>query len=198
VRRASSKIGPIVNKRIARLGMALDRDGDQYALGNLIADAHRAAGKGDIGVTNNGGIRTGLPEGIVTYGLLYDLQPFGNQLFRVRMTGAQLRQYLERIVARDNLREHVSGILIGYNPELPKGERIVSLRLPAGRTISEAATYTVIMNEFLAFAGEGVTVPEGVESTRLGMTDLDALIAYLQKMPDPVVVRDEHRILITQ
>jgi 5'-nucleotidase len=198
VRRAGAAVAPTVNRRIARLGEALPRTGNQYALGNLIADAHRVIGKGDIGVMNNGGIRTGLPAGAITYGMLYEVQPFGNRLHRMRMTGAQLREYLERIVARETLRDHVSGVTIGYNPELPAGQRIVSLRLPAGRTLSDNATYTVIANEFMALGGEGRGPPEGATTTPLDILDLDALITYLQRQPSPVKVSSENRIFITQ
>jgi 5'-nucleotidase len=148
---------------------------------------------------NNGGIRTGLPAGTITYEHLFEVQPFGNRLYRVRMTGAQLRTYLEQIVARDNLREHVSGVTIRYNPELPKGQRITSLRLPAGRTLSESASYNVVMNEFMAVGGgEGVEVPEGAPMTALDLLDLDALIRYLEQLPQPVRPPAGHRIFVSQ
>jgi 2',3'-cyclic-nucleotide 2'-phosphodiesterase/3'-nucleotidase/5'-nucleotidase len=199
VRRASSSVASLVNRPIARLAEPLPRTGSQYALGNLIADAARVIGRADIGVMNNGGIRAALPAGTVTYGHVYEVHPFGNRLYRVRMSGAQLRTYLEQVVARDNLREHVSGVMIGYNPELPKGQRITSLRFPDGRTLSDAAMYTVAMNEFMAVGGgEGVMVPEGAPTTPLDQLDLDVLIAYLQRLPAPVQAPDEHRIVITQ
>jgi len=199
VRRASAAVAATVNRRVARLAAPLPRTGNQYPLGNLIADAQRVIGKGDIGVMNNGGIRAGLPAGTVTYGDLFEVHPFGNRLYRVRMSGAQVREYLEQIVARDNLREHVSGATIGYNPGLPKGERIVSIRLPAGRTLSDGSTYSVIMNEFMAVGGgEGVNVPDGAEVTALDILDLDALIDYFRRLPSPLAVPAENRFFITQ
>jgi 5'-nucleotidase len=197
VRRATREVAPIVNRQITRLEAPLARSGSQYPLGNLIADAQRSIGRGDIAVMNNGGIRAGLPKGPITYGMLYEVQPFGNRLYKVEMSGAQVREYLERLVGRDNLREHVSGITIGYNPELPRGERIVSLRLPAGRTLADGATYTVVMNEFMAAGGEGMNLPEGARSTALDISDLDALIAHLRRMR-PVAAPRETRIFITQ
>jgi 2',3'-cyclic-nucleotide 2'-phosphodiesterase (5'-nucleotidase family) len=114
------------------------------------------------------------------------------------MTGAQVREYLERVVAGESLRDHVSGVTIGYNPELPAGQRIVSLRQPAGRTLSDGAMYTVIVNEFMASGGEGRGPPEGATSEALDMLDLDALISYLRRQPTPVKVPSENRIFITQ
>ena len=199
VRRSSAAVAATVNRNVARLAAPLPRTGNQYALGNLIADAQRVIGKGDLGVMNNGGIRAGLPSGAVTYGDVFEVHPFGNRLYRVRMTGAQVRVYLEQIVGRDNLREHVSGATIGYNPELPRGERIVSIRLPAGRTLSDGSTYSVIMNEFMAIGGgEGVSVPDGAEVTALDILDIDALIEYFGRLPAPISVPAENRIFITQ
>lgn len=199
VRRASAAVATVVNRNVARLAAPLPRSGNQYPLGNLIADAQRVIGKGDIGVMNNGGIRAGLPAGTVTYGDLFEVHPFGNRLYRVRMSGAQVREYLEQIVARDNLREHVSGATIGYDPGLLKGERIVSIRLPAGRTLSDGSTYSVIMNEFMAVGGgEGVNVPDGAEVTALDILDVDALIEYFRRLPSPLSVPAENRIFITQ
>ena len=199
VRKATASVSSLVNRRVGRVEKPLRRNGSQYPLGNLIADAQRSVGKGDIGVMNNGGIRKDLPAGELTYGVLFEVQPFGNRLYRVEMTGAQLRTYLEQIVGRDQLREHVSGIVINYNPALPKGRRIVSLKLPDGRTLSDAATYSVVMNEFLAVGGgEGVVVPKDVQMKPLDMLDIDALVEYLQKSKESIEAPEDHRIVITQ
>ena len=60
VREAVDRVAPIVNRRIATIAETLERDEPQYPLGNLIADAMRDAGQGDVAVMNNGGIRTAL------------------------------------------------------------------------------------------------------------------------------------------
>lgn len=101
-------------------------------------------------------------------------------------------------MARENLREHVSGVTIGYNPELPKGERIVSLQMPAGRTLVDGAVYNVILNEFMATGGEGMTIPAGASMAPLTITDLDALISYLRTLRAPVRAPTDTRIFITQ
>jgi 5''-nucleotidase, C-terminal domain. len=114
------------------------------------------------------------------------------------MTGSELRDYLERVVARDELRDHVSGVTIGYNPELPKGRRIVSLSLPAGRTLSDAAIYNVIINDFMATGGDNWGPPSDARVRPLNIVDLDALVAYMTKLPSPVKPPEEARIFITQ
>ena len=198
VKAATSRVAPFVNREVAEVATLLDRDGEQYPLGNLIADAQRWAGKGDIAIMNNGGIRANLRAGTATYGSLFEIQPFGNTLYRLRMTGAQLRDYLERVVARDELRDHVSGVTIGYNPALPAGKRIASLSFPAGRTLADGASYDVIVNDFMATGGEGMGPPEGARATPLGIVDLDALVSYLKSLPSPIHAPADARIFIAQ
>jgi 2',3'-cyclic-nucleotide 2'-phosphodiesterase (5'-nucleotidase family) len=196
VRRAAARVAPIVNRRISAIAVALPREGSQYPLGNLVADAQRWAGKGDIAVMNNEGIRSDLPAGEITYGKLFVIQPFANTLYRVRMTGAQLREYFEKLLSRERSGVHVSGVTIGYNPEAPQGSRIVSLRLPAGRTINDDAFYDVVMNNFMATGGSNMGPPEGTRATPLDVVDLDALVNYLRTLKSPIQAPTENRIFI--
>jgi 2',3'-cyclic-nucleotide 2'-phosphodiesterase (5'-nucleotidase family) len=63
VKRATARVASFVNRKVTEIATTLDREGRQYPLGNLIADAQRWAGKGDIAVMNNGGIRASLRAG---------------------------------------------------------------------------------------------------------------------------------------
>lgn len=198
VARAVARVAPIVRRRVATLATTLTRDGSQYPLGNLIADAQRWAGKGDVAIMNNRGIRANLRAGELTYGNLFEVEPFANTFYRLRMTGAQLREYLEKLLGGDEVPVHVSGITIGYDPEKPKGERITSLRLPAGRTLVDDAFYNVIVNNFMATGGSNLGPPEGTRSTPLDIVDLDALIAYVKTLRSPINAPSESRIFISQ
>jgi 2',3'-cyclic-nucleotide 2'-phosphodiesterase (5'-nucleotidase family) len=62
VRRATEEVQERTSRRVAELAEGLPREPDeQYALGNLIADAQRWAARADVAIMNNGGIRRGLP-----------------------------------------------------------------------------------------------------------------------------------------
>ncbi|HVD62040.1 MAG TPA: 5'-nucleotidase C-terminal domain-containing protein [Gemmatimonadaceae bacterium] len=198
VRRATAKVESFVNRRIAEIATTLDREGNQYPLGNLIADAQRWAGKGDIAIMNNGGIRANLNAGTATYGSLFEIQPFGNTLYRIRMNGAQLRDYLARIVNADSPRFHISGATIRFNPQLPKDKRLTSLELTGGKTLNDSATYDLIVNDFMATGGDGMGPPAGVHATPLNIVDLDALVNYLKSLPSPVTAPAEPRIVVAQ
>ena len=197
VRRALDRVAPIVGRRVATIAEPLVRDEPQYPLGNLIADAMRDAGKGDVGVMNNGGIRTGLAAGVATYGKLFEIQPFGNTLYRVTVTGAALRDYLERVVYRRGQPSiHVSGLTITYDSTAAQGARVRSITMANGAPLDTTAQYRVILNDFSALGGEGLGFTTGaIRSEPLGIIDLDAFIAYLRRLPQPVRAPKEPRII---
>jgi 2',3'-cyclic-nucleotide 2'-phosphodiesterase (5'-nucleotidase family) len=195
VRRAVARVSSLVDRHVATIPTTLPRQGAQYPLGNLIADAQRWAGKGDVAIMNNGGIRTELRAGDATYGSLFEIQPFGNTLYALSMTGSQLRGLLEAMLARNSVDDHVSGLTIKYDPARAKGARIVSVTIADGTALSDTKTYNVIVNDFLATGGEGYNAGgRATVSKPLNIVDLDALIDYLKTLPDPITAPAEVRI----
>ena len=195
VRRAVARVAPFVKRRIANIPVMLARQGPQYPLGNLIADAQKWAGKGDVAIMNNGGIRTELRAGEATYGSLFEIQPFGNTLYSLTMTGAQLRGLLEEMLSKSSVNDHVSGITIRYDPSRPPGSRILSATMADGAPLSDTRDYNVIMNDFLATGGEGYNAGARASASRpLNIVDLDALIDYLRTLPAPIRAPTEIRI----
>lgn len=195
VQRAVARVAPLVSRRVATIPTTLARQGPQYPLGNLIADAQRWAGKGDIAIMNNGGIRTELRAGEATYGSLFEIQPFGNTLYSLTMTGAQLRGLIEAMLGKSPVNDHVSGLTITFDPSAPRGSRIVSVTMADGSPLSDGRSYNVILNDFLATGGEGYNAAGRATASRpLGIDDLDALIDYLQSLPAPIAAPTEVRI----
>ncbi len=92
-------VGIVLETPLTRTG-----DGLESPLGNLFADAFRAAVPGTdaaIGLgARRGGLRTDLPAGALTRGPLYDVFPFDNRVVALVLTGTQLRQVLAREVSR--------------------------------------------------------------------------------------------------
>jgi 2',3'-cyclic-nucleotide 2'-phosphodiesterase (5'-nucleotidase family) len=196
VQKAVARVAPLVNRHITTIPTTLARRGPQYPLGNLIADAQRWAGKGDVAIMNNGGIRTELRAGEATYGSLFEAQPFGNTLYSLTMTGAQLRGLLEEMLSKSSVDDHVSGLTITYDPTKPKGSRIVSVTMADGTSLSDNRTYSVVMNDFLATGGEGYNAAgRATASKPLNIVDLDALIDYLHSLPAPIAAPTEVRIV---
>ncbi|HEU5185809.1 MAG TPA: 5'-nucleotidase C-terminal domain-containing protein [Gemmatimonadaceae bacterium] len=196
-RAAVAAVAPRVSARIAEVPKHLQRSGEQYPLGQLIADAQRWAAKADVAVMNNGGIRADLPAGTATYGRIFEVQPFANTLHRFTLRGTDLRGYLEKLVAgRTPPRVHVSGVTLTYDPKRPPGQRLVSVTLATGHDIVPEREYTLVMNNFMATGGDGLGLgTQAIRSEPLPIIDLDALIDYMKQLPQPVQAPDEKRII---
>jgi 2',3'-cyclic-nucleotide 2'-phosphodiesterase (5'-nucleotidase family) len=192
---AVAKVAPLVNRPVATFASDLNREGSQYALGNLLADAYRAVGKGDIALTNNGGIRANVRAGQATYGSLFEVSPFANVLYRVTVNGKGLRDYLERLVAR-RINVHVSGVRLTYDSTKTSGPRLVSAELAGGRTIRDDDIYTIVMSDFLVTGGDGLSLAaSAIKTEPLNIVDLDAFIDYVRTQPQPIRAPAEPRII---
>jgi 2',3'-cyclic-nucleotide 2'-phosphodiesterase (5'-nucleotidase family) len=168
----------------------------EYPLGNLIADAQRAAAPGiDFALMNNGGIRRDLYPGPLTYNDLFELQPFGNSVLEVWLSGAQLKDVLEHALAGGTPDGHVSGLLVRYDSRRLVGERVVELRRTDGRPIVPGGTYTMAVTDFLQSGGGGYAMLRTLRMARTGKTDLDALIAWLRLARQPMTAPPGRRFV---
>jgi 5'-nucleotidase len=185
VARWTARVAGEFSRPVATLSERLARAGAQNSLGNLIADAQRAAAGTDVAVMNSGGIRADIDSGEVTYGELFEVQPFDNTLVRVTMTGSDLRKYLAQIVARGRPNAHVSGASIVYSRDAAGAGRIDTISV-AGRPIDDAASYTVTINDFMAAGGDGLGPPASASVEALPIIDRNALRDYITRLPQPV------------
>jgi 5'-nucleotidase len=195
VKRVVGAVAAEMSRPIAQIAEPLRRSGRQYALGNLIADAQRAAGKADVAVMNNGGIRADLQAGQATYGSLFEIQPFGNTLFRLTVRGRDLRAYLERLVGREALNAHVSGVNVVFAPTKPLGSRIVTVTLADGRPLRDDGVYTMVLTNFLLGGGDGLGLStDAIKTEPLDVPDIDALVNYVRAQRQPLRVPFEARL----
>ena len=67
----------------------------ELAIGDFVADAYRTIGGADIGMCNGGGIRADLKSGDITYKDIISVNPYGNTLCVVKVTGAEILDMLE-------------------------------------------------------------------------------------------------------
>ena len=194
---AVDAVAGIIAQPVGRILTDMRRDSSQYPLGNLIADAMREAAKSDIAVMNNGGIRANLLAGDVNFGRLYEVQPFGNTLFTLKVRGADLRGYLSRLVAGSNVRAHISGATLRYDPARPADDRLVDVRI-GGRSIDANRLYTITLNDFMVTGGDGLGLAGvALETAATNIVDLDALVAYVRARPNGVSAPAGDRIVAT-
>jgi 5'-nucleotidase len=187
--------------RRAFIGTNEDR-GSESDLGNLIADAQLWAtivNGAQVAFMNPGGLRADLVfasspanegDGVVTYGEAFNVQPFGNLLTTIPMTGAQIVDVLEEQCqptgsSRPFLHLGVSeGFTYTLSRTITAGNctavSVTNVQLN-GVPLDPAAIYLVTVNNFLVDGGDNfftfADVPVG---DRIGAgIDLDAFVAYI-------------------
>ena len=187
VERITREIQPQLDRVIATADDSIRRGGPEMEMGRLIADAQRAKTGAQIALMNSGGVRAPVDPGPITWGELYRVQPFVNKLMVLTLRGADVRAALEHSVAGRGLRAFVSGATVTYDTTAADGSRVREIRLANGAAIDDVATYTVTVSDFMASGGDGYSMfARAVASRATGVIDLDALIEYLQAMPQPV------------
>ncbi|MFP5112673.1 bifunctional 2',3'-cyclic-nucleotide 2'-phosphodiesterase/3'-nucleotidase [Bacillaceae bacterium C204] len=187
----------VVGEAVAPISRTANEDGET-ALGNLIADGMKAATKTDFAFMNVGGIRDEIKDaGPITWGELFAIQPFGNDIVTMKLTGEQVRILLNQQFAADRNRiMQISGLKYTWTNNLPIGQKVLDIYLPNGLKIDPKGVYSVAVNNFMADGGDGfVVLKQGAERTTR-MTDLDAFIDYVKSFKEPISAQIEGRILI--
>lgn len=177
-------------------------------LGNLISDAMLEATRGagaQIAIMNGGSIRTSIDQGPVTLGELLDVQPFGNTITLVTLTGAQIKEALENGVSQiesvAGRFAQVAGLRYSYDASRPVGDRVTGIQVADGQggyvAIDPNASYRVVTNNFLLAGGDGYTVfAEGADPYDTGLLDVDVTADYV-RAHSPVNPQVEGRIIIS-
>ncbi|QJR34489.1 5'-nucleotidase C-terminal domain-containing protein [Gemmatimonas groenlandica] len=183
---ANAKVQVRIDRRVATIAEAFVRNSDQYPLGNIVADAARVKGNADFGAWNNGGIRTDIPAGPISFGGVYQISPFGNVLVRVRMRGRDLVANAERWVWNGRPNTHVSGLTIEYDPAKPQGQRVLRVLGANGAPLDPDRIYALVVNDFMIDDAEGTMLARTISVEILAVRDVDMLASYLEQLPQPV------------
>ncbi|MGD0677820.1 MAG: bifunctional metallophosphatase/5'-nucleotidase [Polyangiaceae bacterium] len=158
-------------------------------LGDVIADAMREATGADLALMNPGGIRSdlvakrpGRPDFAVTYADAFEVQPFGNRLVVMTLTGADLRSLLEaQFTGRPEPRilQVSNGFSYRYAYDRAGRSAVLSdLRLK-GQLVLPTSRLRVAVPSFLAAGGDGFERFISGIDPKEGPVDVDALLAFL-------------------
>lgn len=194
------RIAPIINEVIGYNAQDLvgsyTNEGD-HGLGNLIADGMNWAMDSDFAMMNGGGIRDSLLAGEITWGNLYNIQPFGNTLMTVEIKGADLypiiNEQLSSVYGPDY---SISGLHYTWNPERSEA---VDITFPDGTPIDPEATYILTVNNYMG-TSEG-PIKELGQNPTMGPVDVDATVDFIEHLnssaENPIVYGSEGRITET-
>lgn len=171
-------------------------------VGNLVTDAqvymaNKKGEKVDFAITNNGGIRDDLKvksDAAITWGAAQAVQPFGNIMQIVEMTGQQLKNVLnQQTFSYDEEKGQASGYYLQLsglkytvekNPDSAAANPYVvkEMKKADGTAIDPNGTYKLIINDFLYGGGDGFS--EFTKANLVGALDPDTetFIGYIQDL----------------
>ncbi len=206
VARYVTAAAPLVNRVIGHITSDITLDGEEVehggsgetAMGDIIADARIAATNAPpqsaaIAFINGDGIRSFLryqsstlprAPGDITFGEVYNVEPFGDLLYTETLTGAQIITLLdEQWIGKKEVRllGASSGFSYAWDPSKPDGaSKLVpdSVKFK-GKPLDLAAGYRVTVDGFLADGGDAYVVLRQGTQKAAGPIDLSALDAYI-------------------
>ncbi|MDP3395318.1 MAG: bifunctional metallophosphatase/5'-nucleotidase [Methanoregula sp.] len=191
-------VAPEVNRLIGVAARNLTREktpAGESALGDLVVDSQRDAMKTDVAFITNGGVRADHAKGNITWGDLYSIQPFANIVCSMTMNGEQIKRVLEQ-QWQEPLPPHnlaVSGLVYTYDAARPAGSKVTDVKIH-GLPLDLKALYTVSVVDFLAGGGDGYTTFKEGQNITCGPVDVDALVTYVQSLPQPLNITTDGRI----
>lgn len=186
VDQVNGELADVLNKVVGKTDVALtivDADGVRQVrhhetnMGDLVADAYRAAVGADIALANGGGVRASIAAGDITNNDLLSVQPYGNELCLIEATGQEILDALE--MGASNAPEEfggflqVSGLSYKIDASIPSsvktdengnfvsvdGERRVFDVKVGDQAIDAAKTYKVASHGYMLLeGGDGLTM----------------------------------------
>jgi len=204
VKKYEDQVAPQVNRKVGTAASAITNTANaagESALGNLIADAQRNTMSTQFAFMNPGGIRAPLDAGEITWGELYSIQPFSNDLVKMTVTGADIYTLLNQQwqnqsdgTVRARILQ-ISGLSYTWTDANPVGQKVVEVLDGNGKALDKAASYTITVNSFLADGGDGFVVLKQGTNREVGPTDLDGFVRYIEKLAQPISANIENRIV---
>ncbi|WP_392340508.1 bifunctional UDP-sugar hydrolase/5'-nucleotidase UshA [Moritella marina] len=158
-----------------------DRDvvrNNQTNLGRLIATAHMQRAKADFGIMNSGGVRASIEAGDITYKDVLTVQPFGNIVTYVDMTGSEVMDYLN-VVATKQKDSGAFAQFAGISMTVASGQ--ISNVVIKGKAIDLAKSYRFTIPSFNAAGGDGYPkITEHAAFVNTGYVDAEVLKEYIE------------------
>lgn len=194
-------VAPIVNQPVGYTNISLIRNyNDESSMGDIVTDSMlwkadsyddgEVNGSVDIAFTNPGGLRADIviPDGAtlpytVTWGATFEVLPFGNTLFMMDLTGAQIQALLDQSATLYKGILQSSGISYywyndtGTASPTAWGAYGVSI---GGMPLDRDTVYRVVTNNFLAGGQDGwVTFAQGTNRWDTYYDMQEALVEYI-------------------
>jgi 2',3'-cyclic-nucleotide 2'-phosphodiesterase/3'-nucleotidase len=187
---------------VATIKVPVSRVGARFPLGALLADAYRNVLRADVAIVSRAEARADLPAGKLTQeGAAAVVEP-GHLLRKIHLTGADLRWVFENLVVGEEPCCQLSGAIVTYGQDQKDWDRVKDVRRAGtGKRFDPKESYTLVVSDYLITAGNAFplgasecSAPFGCAKSGLlgrwvveeGGSSLDAFVAYLRRLPQPV------------
>ena len=187
---------PLAERTVGRIAgnFSTSVNNGNMSAGRLVADAQWLAtraperGGSQFALMNSGGVRAvlackGTPPCDVSFGDVFTMQPFGNSLVVLTLTGAEVKTLLEGQSRAGGLLPSAS-IRWVWRASAPQGQRVQGLRI-GGQAVVMDQDYRLTVNSFMAEGGDGYTTLRQGRNRLGGDLDIDALVDFLKTGPAP-------------
>jgi 2',3'-cyclic-nucleotide 2'-phosphodiesterase/3'-nucleotidase len=178
------ELGPVLGKILGKATVALDHD--RYAGPSLLGEWTCEIMKDKVGVqiamTNGGGLRVPIPAGDITAGILYEVMPFDNTLYTMKLSGADVKANIEHGIMNEDIGwVQIAGVKVTYDPKAEAGNRITSMSLEDGTPVEMDKYYTVVTNDFMATNGDKYNFDNALDKLDTFIPVRDAMMDAVEK-----------------
>jgi len=178
------ELNPVLGKILGKT--TVDLDHDRYAgpslLGEWTCEIMKDKAGVQIAMTNGGGLRTDVPAGEITAGKLYEVMPFDNTLYTMKLSGADVKANIEHGIMNDDIGwVQIAGARVTYNPGAEAGNRITSMVLEDGTPIEMDKYYTVVTNDFMFTGGDNYNFENAKDGLNTFIPIRDAMMDAVEK-----------------
>lgn len=150
----------------------------QTNLAHLILSAQMERTKADFAVMSGGGVRDSIEPGTITYKDVLKVQPFGNTVTYVDLTGSEIEAYL-KVVANKQVDSgaYAQFANVSLNAD---GEGVSNIKIK-GEPLSAEKTYRMALLSFNATGGDGYPdISKHAGYVNTGFVDAEVLKQYIQ------------------
>ncbi len=182
--RYNNELDPVLGKVLGKT--TVDLDHDRYAgpslLGEWACEIMKDKAGVQIAMTNGGGLRIPVPAGDITAGILYEVMPFDNTLYTMKLSGADIKANIEHGIMNDEIGWiQIAGVRVTYNSKAEAGNRITSMVLEDGTVVEMDNYYTVVTNDFMFTGGDKYNFKNSKDGLDTFIPIRDALMESVEK-----------------
>ncbi len=166
-------------------------------LGYWMADALKATAKTEIAVINKGGVRINqLPAGDITRMTILTIDPFGNQVATLNLTGHELKAFISNYFVQDTYKlMYPAGMHLSYTVEGEDDAKLIDVELinEDGTPFDMDRTYSVASNSYVLAITDFKRKDPG---KTLSITTVEGWINWLLEEKTVKSYQEEKRITV--